>query len=164
MLKEQKEKGEIVMKKILIVIAIVVVIIAGVFVANKMLKNDETKPTSQSSVSNNTINNEIQNNNTNEANTNQNNAIQDNNTVADNNETEENETKPSKDPIAEAKTDEEKAIAIVKKEWGEDSSVNFVYDHKNENGEFVIAVRNSSTTAAIEWYIVNINTGTCKTR
>ena len=81
----------------------------------KILKKDETKPTSQSTVDNNINNSEIKNSNTNEVNAIQNNAIQGNNTV-DNNETQENETKPDKDPIAEAKTDEEKAIAIAKKE------------------------------------------------
>ena len=68
------------------------------------------------------------------------------------------------EPVEEPKTDEEKAISIVKKEWGADNSVNFTFDHKTENGEYVIAVRNSNTTAAIEWYIVNLSTGTCRTR
>ena len=148
------------MKKVLVILAIIVVIVAGIFVAKKIIKSDEIKTVSQENVeknqkentSNNTINTTINNEISNETQEN----------ILQNNEIQENDTKQN--PTEEAKTDEEKAIAIAKKKWGEDASVNFVFDHKNENGEFVIAVRNSTTTAAIEWYIVNINTGTCRTR
>ena len=148
------------MKKVLVILAIIVVIVAGIFVAKKIIKSDEMKTVSQENVeknkkentSNNTINTTINNEISNETQEN----------ILQNNEIQENDTKQN--PTEEAKTDEEKAIAIAKKKWGEDASVNFVFDHKNENGEFVIAVRNSTTTAAIEWYIVNINTGTCRTR
>ncbi len=148
------------MKKVLVILAIIVVIVAGIFVAKKIIKSDEMKTVSQENVeknqkentSNNTINTTINNEISNETQEN----------ILQNNEIQENDTKQN--PTEEPKTDEEKAIAIAKKKWGEDASVNFVFDHKNESGEFVIAVRNSTTTAAIEWYIVNINTGTCRTR
>ncbi len=83
-----------------------------------------------------------------------------NNTV-ENNSTNQNEN--SSKP-AEPQTDEEKAIDIVKKDWGADSSVNFVVDSVNENGEYIVCVRNRETTVAIEWYTVNVENGTFKTR
>lgn len=150
------------MKKIIIFILVLVAIaVTGIFVAHKFVKNDDTKPTSQSVVNqikgNNTTENDVANMN----NTNTNNEI---NNETNENKTEENEINPNIPEETTTKTDEEKAIAIVKKEWGEDSSVNFTFDYKTENGEYVIAVRNSNTTATIEWYIVDLNTGTCKTR
>ena len=118
----------------------------------KTVSQENVEKNQKENTSNNTINTTINNEISNETQEN----------ILQNNEIQENDTKQN--PTEEAKTDEEKAIAIAKKKWGEDASVNFVFDHKNENGEFVIAVRNSTTTAAIEWYIVNINTGTCRTR
>lgn len=155
------------MKRMLIyAVAIVIVIVIGILVANTIVNREKTVKTGQTSVNNNTTNNAGNNVNS----TNQSNELindfQNNNTQnneASNNETQDNETKPVS-PVEIAGTDEEKAIAIVRREWGEDDSVNFVFDHKNENGEFVVAVRDINTTVAIEWYIVNVDTGTCKSR
>lgn len=149
------------MKKVLIYVLLIAIVIAGgIFVAKKIAKDDTTKPVSQENVERN----ETKNNLNNTTNTNINNDVVNENNNIQNNETDDNETKPNEDPVQTATTDEEKAIAIAKKEWGNDSGVNFVFDHKNENGEFVIAVRDSNTTAAIEWYTVNVQEGTCKSR
>lgn len=149
------------MKKVIIFVLVVIIIIgAGIFVARKIVKDDETKLTSQTRV-NETKDNNVTGNNVNViTNTMPENEIKNNN----NNEINTNETKPNENEEVEPQTDEERAIAIVKKEWGADNSVNFTFDHKTENGEYVIAVRNSNTTAAIEWYIVDLSTGTCRTR
>lgn len=63
----------------------------------------------------------------------------------------------------EPKTDLDKAKDIVKKVWGEDdNSVYFSQDSINEDGSYVICVRDKSTTSALAWYQVNINTEVCE--
>lgn len=57
------------------------------------------------------------------------------------------------------KTDLEKALDIVKADWGEDETVYFAEDGKTQNGEYSICVRNKNTTKALAWYTVNIETG-----
>lgn len=52
-------------------------------------------------------------------------------------------------------TDEEKAIDLVKKQWGEDDSVTFSIAKKKGN-KFYVAVKSSNTSNI--WYEVNIET------
>ena len=72
------------------------------------------------------------------------------------NETQENNTNSSD---SEPKTDEEKAISIVKKEWGADNSVDFVFDHV-ENDEYIVAVKDRSTATVKYYFRVNLETKT----
>ena len=51
---------------------------------------------------------------------------------------------------------EEKAIQLVKKEWGEDKTVIFSIEKKNGN-KYRVAVRDNSTTV-LAWYEVNTET------
>ena len=57
-------------------------------------------------------------------------------------------------------SDLEKAIDIVKKDWGADSTVYFAQDGQKESGEYIICVRDTETTSAKAWYTVNVQTGT----
>lgn len=59
----------------------------------------------------------------------------------------------------EEKTDLEKSIDIVSKDWGEDDNVYFSNDGQNNKGEYIICVRQKSSTSALAWYIVNAETG-----
>lgn len=59
----------------------------------------------------------------------------------------------------EPKTDLEKAIYIVKKDWGQDDTVYFAEDGQTADGEYIICVRDKNTTNALLWYTVNIETG-----
>ena len=52
-------------------------------------------------------------------------------------------------------TDDEKAIALAKKEWGNDTSVQFSIEEKKAN-KYYIAVKSNATVIA--WYEVNIET------
>ena len=54
------------------------------------------------------------------------------------------------------KTAEEKAIEIAKKDWGETSSAEFLVEGMDDNGNYIVAVRNSQTTEALAFYSVNI--------
>lgn len=54
----------------------------------------------------------------------------------------------------------QRAIELVKEKWGEDDTVNFVFDYVNENGEYVIAVKDK-TSATVKYYFrVNLDTET----
>ena len=57
------------------------------------------------------------------------------------------------------KTDLEKAIDIVKEDWGPDTSVYFAQDG-TKNGKYIICVRDKASTAALAWYTVNVEDGT----
>lgn len=57
-------------------------------------------------------------------------------------------------------SDEEKAIRIAKKEYGvDDSTVSYAIDQELSDNVYVVVVRNTSTTAAIIYYEVNVLTG-----
>lgn len=54
----------------------------------------------------------------------------------------------------------QKAIELVKKEWGEDDTVSYVFDYVNENGEYVIAVKDRSSATVRNYFRVNLETET----
>ena len=73
----------------------------------------------------------------------------------------ENTNTTTNEPKEETpKTDLEKAIDIVKKDWGADNTVYFAQDGQKESGEYIICVRDTETTSAKAWYTVNVQTGT----
>ena len=133
-------------KKILYVVVIVVLIVAGIFVAKQISEKDGIKQTGANTLENtNKINRE--------------NKLEESNTVVE--EPEKNEVKENN--VAEGKDDnapEEQAKQIVKENWGEDETVYFSYDGKDENGKYIICVREKETTKALYWYYVDVETGT----
>ena len=52
----------------------------------------------------------------------------------------------------------QKAIELVKKEWGKDDTVNFVFDHVGENGEYVVAVKDRASATVKYYFRVNLET------
>ena len=138
------------MKKQLIIVSILIIVaIIGILLARQIMKDLKYEPTISNNVVNknvNSVNNNVANNTTNEINNDNTNSVE--NVVIDNPEPE----KP--------KTDLEKAIDIVKEDWGEDESVYFAEDGKTANGEYIICVRDKASTAALAWYTVNIEEGT----
>ena len=133
-------------KKILYVVIIVVLIIAGIFVAKKITEKNDTKQT---------VANTLENTNK----TNEENKLEGNNTVVEElekNEVEENNVAEGKDENAP----EEQAKQIVKDNWGEDDTVYFSYDGRDENGKYIICVREKASTKALYWYYVDVETGT----
>ncbi len=58
------------------------------------------------------------------------------------------------------KTEEEKAIAIVKKDYGEKQNVKFTIEGMDANSRYIVAVRNTSTTEALAFYTVNVSDST----
>ena len=55
-------------------------------------------------------------------------------------------------------SNEEKAIELVKKEWGEDSSVYFDLAGVTSDGKYRVSV--NKDTKVLAWYIVDIETAT----
>lgn len=142
------------MKKILIYILVVAIIIAlGITVGISIGEDEKAVPTTSGKTENktdnkmeNTIENKLENN------------------VVENEKEDEPPENGEPDKVDEPKTDLEKAIDIAKKEWGTDSTVKYV-DETEENapeGEFIICIREKSTTKALIWYKININDGTCE--
>lgn len=144
------------MKKVIIGgFIVVLVIVAGVVVASNIGKDNEVEKTSTdpenqavANITNTNKENNVVENNVVENNVAENNVVEENNT-------EDNTTEES-GPV-----DETKAIEIVKKEWGNTSGYEFAIDYKNNNGEYIVSVRDTSTTRVVEWYTVNAETGEC---
>lgn len=59
-------------------------------------------------------------------------------------------------PKETSQSNDEKAIDLVKKEWGNDDTVTF-YIEKKDGTKYRIAVRNSATTV-LQWYEVDTET------
>ena len=56
-------------------------------------------------------------------------------------------------------TDDEKAIELAKKEWGEDDTVSFSVENKEDTKIYVSANQNG---AVIQWYVINTSDWTIK--
>ncbi len=128
-------------KKIIFILIALVVMITGIIIGVK-IETGKSKSTVSEEITHNII---IENQETH-------NKIE--NTEIDTNT--ENLVGPDGETLL---TDLEKAILIVKKDWGEDETVKFVEDGKTNNGEYIIAVRDKNSTKALAWYTVNTRTG-----
>lgn len=121
-------------------------IICGIAFSKNDSKNMTTNTQKQEE---NTITNEETNNITNE--------------LAEN-EIEENsisENTQTTNTTQTQKTDKEKAIEIVKKDYGTTSTnIKFNAEGTDSNGRQIIVVRDLDTTAALQFYHVDVSTGT----
>ncbi len=77
--------------------------------------------------------------------------------VPDESENNKNDTQVENSEI-EYDNDEDKAINIVKKDWGNTSGVAFKVEQINADGSYIISVRNESSIA-MAWYTVYPKTG-----
>ena len=68
------------------------------------------------------------------------------------------EQEVDKQTIEKQKSGEEKAMDIAKKDWGTDSTVYFSYEGMVD-GKHKVCVRENSTTHALRYYIINVDTG-----
>lgn len=135
-------------KKIIYILIIITLIFAGIFVAKKMSEENEVIPTGT-----NTLTNQINNSEKNE--------IEENKTI--DSEVNEMENNVVEDETTNSFNPEEKAKQIVKANWGEDDdTVYYSYDGINEQGKYVICVRDKATTKALYRYYVDVETETCE--
>lgn len=143
------------MKKLIIYILILAIVIGfGIAVGLNLEDDKKAVPTTSEKTENKVKENKVENKVENTA----------KNEIENSEEEFETEENPEEegpaDKAGEPKTDLEKAIDIVKKDWGEDNSVYFAQDGQNAKGEYIICVRQSSTTNALAWYTVNVEKGT----
>ena len=71
---------------------------------------------------------------------------------------------PSETFREEPKTEQEKAIDIVKKDWGDTENVSITVDGVNNDGRYIISVRDKNTTEALAFYTVNVSDKTFSKR
>lgn len=150
--------------KFIIGILLVVLVIAGIFylikgetketTTNKIVQSKEVKDAI------NTIKKEAQNViNAVENNENTDNTVS--NTIEETEEEPEVSTNMQETTTNEL-ADDEKAINMVKQEWGADANATFKIDDKNENGKYVIGVVDKNTSKVVAWYEVDIKNNTIK--
>lgn len=61
-------------------------------------------------------------------------------------------------------TDEEKAIEIAKKEYGDIENVKFGVEGIQADGRYIVSVRDSNTTEALVYYTIDVRTGNFEKR
>lgn len=136
---------------ILIMLIIIIGIICGIAFSKNSSKNVSTNTQKQEE---NTIVNEEINNNTNKI---VENVIDENNIVEN---TQITTTSPEEEQ-GKSKTDNEKAIEIVEKDWGTQvDGIKFNVEGVDSKGRIVVVVRNTETTQALQFYYVDITNKT----
>lgn len=139
-------------KKILIITIILIIIvgiICGIVVSKNSKKDINTNTQKQEE---NIITNEEIENITNELIENE---IEENNIV----ENTQTTTNPE-EPQETQKTDKEKAIEIVKKDYGTSDNIKFNEEGTDSDGRIIVVVRDIDTTAALQFYHVDVINGT----
>lgn len=159
----------------IIIIVIIILILLAVVLTVKLFnitnKKEET-PTINTNIvienktDDNVVNETMQNNNlsdnkvneTLENDTTTQNAVADNNTSSNNEQVSKEEI--DNETIQKEENNKEKAINIVKENWGEDNKVYFSFDSIDSNGKYIVSVRDKTSTEALYWYTVDIEKGT----
>lgn len=151
-------------KKIVLICSIIalIVVIAIVGIGIKNL-NQEEIPSSEMSIANKNSNSQVVQDGVKQENT-----VESNQKLVeeDVNKPAKNETKKEQEKVTQGEEEtssnkentensQEKAIELVKKEWGEDSTVYYTVDN-NQNNIYTISVRSKSTTETVAEYEVDI--------
>lgn len=170
------------MKKFLIIVCIIGVIIFLGYIGKDMdlsnINGNNTNVSTNSNVvtaknntsnTNNASNNTSTNQNKNEAenttgNTNETKNETENTTTNNTTNTTENTTNQTNtsqvSTVEEVNTsDEDKAKDLAKKAYGSSDGVYFKVEQVESNGVYIISVRDTETTSALEWYTINVKTG-----
>ena len=155
------KKNKFIVLITLAIILIIIIVILIVKLKNLSKENENTIFKSENIIKNEIIENNIQNNTVAE-----NNLVVENNMIEQiNNKEDTNQNFSITDPLQEidkktiekSKSDIEKALEIVKKDWGEDNTVYFYYEY---NGKHTVFVKDYQTTHVICEYRVNVDNGT----
>lgn len=154
---------------LLIVLVIIVIAVIAIFGSNIVNKNENVNET-QNSINETNQNmkievNETENNVVNET---QNNTTENEvenkqveNNIENNNTTTQNVVTNETTEVLQnnGASNEEKAINIVKSDWGTTENVYFVTMGIDASGKYIVTVNDSSTTATLAWYLVDVVTG-----
>lgn len=142
------------MKKGTYFFIIFVIIVLGVLVGTTTSKNEVLNGTKNETKENNTTNNSVVENKVEE------NIIEEENKVEENTQV-DNSTTTTSTSSQDKRTDKEKAIDIVKKDYGTTSGIEyFVEDERDGKGRYRVVVRDANTTAALAWYFVDVEHNT----
>lgn len=144
------------MNKKIVIIVVIIVVFIGIFTAVKISKDERKTQTVYSNKAEEAEN--VENEIANEAN----NEIIENetvNNVPDEEKDEDEDINTNKETQA-METNKDKAIRIVKNDWGEDDTIYYSYDGFDSNEDYIICVRDKATTKALCWYHVNVETET----
>ena len=158
-------------EKTIWIIAVIAIIIITTIVIFMVIKGSKTVET----VNSNTLQNENVENEVEEV-KNEINMIENNVLLEENNvkqeDTTSTETKQeqtsteeiTREEVETIKSNDEKAIEIAKKDWGNANNVEFSVEGMDGNGNYIVAVRDSKTTQALAFYTVNLENETFKKR
>lgn len=142
--------------KIVIILVIILAVVCGVIFFNK--QENKSQVTNSNTVLNETaqnvteeILNKVENTNTFEEN---------NDKKEDNTNTVENNSSNTNNSEKTSENDSDRAIEMVKNEWGKDDNVTFKIDEQTEDGKYVVCVMETSTTKVIMWYNVDVKNNT----
>lgn len=153
-------------KIILFLVIITIVVISSLLIFMIVSKNKTTDTLNYNTVENEIINNIVEEKeNEIEENviTEENNVEQENTNSTQINEQQASSEEITKEEVETIKTNDEKAIEIARKDWGEDSKVVFVNDGTSKStGRYIVAVRDATTRNAICYYHIDVNTGEFK--
>lgn len=119
--------------------------------SQNIVNNEENEASEENIVTENNIENEVITNN-----------VETENQVSTENVSNTSSKNEVETPVAEAKpaitNKKQKAIELVQEQWGKDSSVNFTFEYVNENGEYVVAVRDGTSATVKNYFRVNLET------
>ena len=151
-----KKSGNFLLK-LIIVVCLFVIIWFSCDIFDEKHKNGENVS--------NTISNEIISNSTFVKESN--NVVKENTISEDNTEKEnieENKETPTVSSENIAMSREEKAIELVKKEWGGTEGVYFSNESMDQNGKYIVSVRDQKTTNLLAFFTVDVDSETVKKR
>lgn len=81
------------------------------------------------------------------------------NDSVENEEESKNKTKEDSIVSSSVTSKEEKAIELVKEEWGGTDGVYFSNESIDSQGRYIVSVRDRGTTNSLAFFIVDVNTG-----
>lgn len=147
-------------KTILLIISVIIVIaVIAIFGFNILNKNENVNETQNSiNATSQNMQNAVNETETNVVNELQNNVIEN---EVENKQVENNVNNVAENVVTNQTTEvleddgasnEEKAINIVKKDWGTTEGVYFVTMGIDASGKYIVTVNDSSTTATLAWY------------
>lgn len=158
-------------KLIIISLIIVIILIMTIALIFKLVLIEKDKNSNNIDENTNIETNEIQENQNeiNEASNEASNIVEENKNTTNeyqNTQTSEKSTQIAdpeqeidKQSIQKQESNQEKALSIAKKDWGNNDSVYFSFEGIN-NDKYIIAVRDSNTTRAMRYYYIDIKQGT----
>lgn len=164
-------------KNSLIVIAIVVILFGIVWLGYDMLKKEPVIAETNANLADgntgldNIINDLLENDIENDIIGNEiENEIEDKENTVSEEKTDKEDKKDNKNQVNDKNTvvsggttesvtsREERAITLVKKEWGDTDGVYFSNESVDSKGRYIVSVRDKKTTASLAFYVVDVDT------